>query len=335
MEEITGKKKRKRMETLEEADLKSFPANSNISAGGRCYFLRLEGDLRFEDVVGPASLDNLTRREFVIRLSDIDILLAHQDEKIKSIQKASRATIALISYPEGRPHSQARLELWGTDDQVKNAELLIVKEITKMYLKSRVPTILMQAPFGSTEVYVHFTQVMESHHVYDMEARSGAWIGIELLEVPRLMKRITIFGNRAQIYQALIMVHKAALEPYMPVEIDDQKSAKWEEQHNEVYVPSGQVSDSLLGASFDKVKEMEAHSGAQIEVDPLDDLGEGHLRMIRLKISGSSAQIYQVLSMVHKAVLEPYIPEDQDSSMLEDENKQHHSEHVLFGLAQT
>ncbi|KAI3755552.1 hypothetical protein L1987_55355 [Smallanthus sonchifolius] len=222
MEDINGKKKRKMME---EADLKSFSTNS---------------DLRFEDVVGSACLDNLTRREFVVRLRD----------------------------------------------------------------------------------------VMESHHVYDMEVRSDAWMGIEFLEIPRLMKRIKIFGIRAQIYRALIMVHKVALEPYIPVETDDKKYAKLEEQHNEVYVPSGQVvSDSLLGASFNKVKEMEAHSGAQIEVDPLVDLGEGHLRMIRLKIFGSRAQIYQVLTMVHKAVLEPYILEDQESIKLEDENKQHHDSH--------
>ncbi|KAK1431164.1 hypothetical protein QVD17_14447 [Tagetes erecta] len=299
--------------SLDEEDLKSFPANSNISASRRCYYLSLEGDLRFEDVVGPTSLDNMCRREFVVRLGDVQ-----SDEEIKCIQKASAATIAIISSPEGRLYDQARLELWGTNDQVRYAELLIIKATTEWYLNSRSPTVLMQAPFGNTEVYLPLrlaSLLLGYEKIVNIEAQSGAWIRMDSVEVPTLMKRFRIFGSPAQIYRALIMVQKAELELYVPKKTKDQESATFEDENqrheHEVYVPLGQVSDSLLGANYDKVKEMEKQSGAKIEVHQLEDPGEGYLRMIRLKILGKRAEICQVLTAVHKATLEPYIDEDQ------------------------
>ncbi|KAK1426432.1 hypothetical protein QVD17_15104 [Tagetes erecta] len=74
---------------------------TDVKADDQCYFLKLEGNLKSEDVVGPHSLDNVTRKEFLI--SELKFYL------------------------------HAHMELWGSADQVEIAELTIVREISKIY----------------------------------------------------------------------------------------------------------------------------------------------------------------------------------------------------------
>ncbi|KAK1426431.1 hypothetical protein QVD17_15103 [Tagetes erecta] len=205
-------------------EMEEIHGNINIKLDDQCYFLKLKGNLKFEDVVGPDSLNNMTRKEFLVFG-----FLRGADKRIEKIQKASGATIAIICSPKLKFHHQARMELWGTADQVNIAESAIVREITKLYRNPFVPTILMQAPIYHNEVYVPGGQVslkllgMNFENVVKVEAKSGAWILVDQLGKPeprRLsMRRVNIYGNREQVYQALMIVfNEAILEPYKPVE---------------------------------------------------------------------------------------------------------------------
>ncbi|KAK9077322.1 hypothetical protein SSX86_005659 [Deinandra increscens subsp. villosa] len=214
---------------------------SNIKAKDQCYFLKLEGNLKYEDVVGPDSLDNVTRREFLVRLKDIHDFLDEKVDRIKRIQEDSGATIAIVSSPEVKLFAQAHLELWGTLDQVKTAELLIVDAMTKSFQQkhheSVGPTMLMQTPVCRNEAYVPLKQATallgkDNENVMEMEARSGAWIQVDKLVAPSKgclwMKRLKIFGSRAQIYRVMVMVKEAVLEPYKPDRQESTNVEDWE-----------------------------------------------------------------------------------------------------------
>lgn len=54
------------------------------------------------------------------------------DEMLKQIQDASRASIGIIYDPVARSNRQYYLELLGTEELIKIAEMLIIESITKV-----------------------------------------------------------------------------------------------------------------------------------------------------------------------------------------------------------
>ncbi|KAK1426433.1 hypothetical protein QVD17_15105 [Tagetes erecta] len=195
-------------------------------------------NLKFEDVVGPHSLDNVTRKEFLVRLLDVHLGFSwwtRQDDKQNS--KGLWATIAFISSRELKFYLHACMELWGSADQVEIAELTIVREISKIY---RFKT----CPFLDANL-----------EVLKLEVESGAWILVDPLEIPAprhiTMRRLHIFGNREQVYQALMIVNEALL----PIDTEPSGLVQAADEHKDV------VLDHQLIDSNDFIKEQTVDRG--------------------------------------------------------------------------
>ncbi|KAK1431203.1 hypothetical protein QVD17_14498 [Tagetes erecta] len=265
----------------------------------------------YEDVVGPDSKDDLIRKEFVVRFGRVH-------KRLQRIHKTSGATIAIVSYPKGMLHFQARLELWGASDQVKTAELLIVKEAAKGYPKWCVRTILMQAPVFHTEVYIPIGIVridllgVGFLKLKELEAQTRAWIEVDTHDdgpINRLLwtTRLRVFGNRMSIYRALSRIHRAILKPYAGVETDMVEGEK--KQQRDIFVSFEEATDSL----FNNIEDLEALSGARIE-----DVGERYLSVRVVKIFGTREEIFQALKLVYDAQLKPYVPEDPEAAQVKE-----------------
>ncbi|KAK1431208.1 hypothetical protein QVD17_14506 [Tagetes erecta] len=257
MEQVVERDKRKGKAKVGEADDELLLPKTMSNIDDRCIVLKLEGfdsddfvdnssisDLRFEDVVGPKSLDNVTRMQFLVRYKDIPNFLGEEDETLKRIQMVSGATIGIVSNAEVRVHHQAHLELWGTVDHVKIAELLIVDAITEMYGKSFVPTALMPPTICRNEVYIPLLQVashllgMSDENIVKIEARSGAWVQADPVELPPSgkpwMRRIHVYGSDQQITKVMIMINKVvSVEPYISEEPESSKLEDENKQHHD------------------------------------------------------------------------------------------------------
>ncbi|PWA69219.1 hypothetical protein CTI12_AA236880 [Artemisia annua] len=91
------------------------------------HYIKIIGQLP----VGPNSVEGVTRELVRIRAKDVQKILGNQDGMLMSIHSVSGATIGIFTDATARFHCHAYLELLGTADQIKIAELLVTDAITE------------------------------------------------------------------------------------------------------------------------------------------------------------------------------------------------------------
>ncbi|PWA93150.1 hypothetical protein CTI12_AA074390 [Artemisia annua] len=180
-------------------------------------------------------------------------ILGNQDGSIMSIYSASGATIGILTDTPARLHRHAYLELLGTVDQVKIAELLITEAITEKYDASSIPTAMMpldicqkamNRPF--LKVVVFPLEIDGTNHAR-IEAESGAWLELDA-SVPPMddqtwERTVNIYGTEQQVKNAMDMIDAVPVGPGLPEtiftlkEIDEffenyyeEVAAEWEEE---------------------------------------------------------------------------------------------------------
>ncbi|CAH1424044.1 unnamed protein product [Lactuca virosa] len=152
--------------------------------------------------------------QFRFREKEFNRILGKRDARIINIQSVSGATIGLLSDTSSKIRRQLYLELLGTADQIKTAELLITDVITEGYEKPFFPRALMPANIYHYRRPIFVTQVVaflgfNNSNVLKMESESNTWIEVDTYppEGLLMMRMVNMYGQRLDVANAIMMIN--------------------------------------------------------------------------------------------------------------------------------
>ncbi|GJY35451.1 far upstream element-binding protein [Tanacetum coccineum] len=239
------------------------------------HYLKIIG----QHAVGPSSVEGVTRELSRVRSKDVHNILGNQDVRLKRIYSASGATIGIFTDTQARFHRHVYLELLGTVDQVKIAELLVTDAITENYDASSVPTAIMPLDICHKAMNMPFLKVvsllgMDGTNLARIEAESGTWIELDT-SVPPMdgqawERTVSIYGSEQQVKNAIEMIDAIVSEgPVLPAneeglrieeigyneEGGKEDFAAWEDEMEAYYEKHG----------WEKIREMDFEKGGSGE----------------------------------------------------------------------
>ncbi|KAI3517187.1 hypothetical protein L1887_16398 [Cichorium endivia] len=124
---------------------KAIP-KSYSNLGEDVIYLKIVGPSREPEEVETDSPEAVRKILFRFRNKELHRICGTEDARILNIQTASRATIGILSDTASRLHRHLYLELLGTANEVKIADLLITDVITEIQVFMRA---LEKYPFHS------------------------------------------------------------------------------------------------------------------------------------------------------------------------------------------
>nr|GEW57306.1 far upstream element-binding protein [Tanacetum cinerariifolium] len=183
------------------------------------HYLRIIGQLP----VGPNSIEGVTRELLRIRVKDVHKILGNQDLMLRSIHSASGATVGIFTDATARFHFHAYLELLGTADQIRIAELLITDAITEIPLDdvSSVPTAIMPLDICHKSMNIPSLKVVpllgiDGTNLTRIEAESGTWIELDTyvppMDAEACESTVNIYGSKQQVKNAMEMINAIVSE---------------------------------------------------------------------------------------------------------------------------
>ncbi|KAL7583541.1 hypothetical protein Lser_V15G45945 [Lactuca serriola] len=133
--------------------------------------------------------------QFRFREKEFNRILGKGDARIINIQSVSGATIGILSDTASKIRRQLYLELLGTANQIKTAELLITYVITEGYENPFFTRALMPANIYHYRRPIFVTQVVaflgfNNSNVLKMESESNTWIEGQRLDVANVIMMI-------------------------------------------------------------------------------------------------------------------------------------------------
>ncbi|PWA94468.1 hypothetical protein CTI12_AA019600 [Artemisia annua] len=227
-EQESKERERKGKAKVEESDdvpaptpeIRSFIDNDH-------HYIKIIGQLP----VGPNSVEGVTRELVRIRAKDVQKILGNQDGMLMSIHSVSGATIGIFTDATARFHCHAYLELLGTADQIKIAELLVTDAITEIYDASSVPTAIMPLDICHKSMNIPFLKVFPLLGIGDtnltrIEAESGTWLEVDETAPPVDGKEwestVKIYGSKQQVKNAMEMISAIVYKgPVLPANEGD------------------------------------------------------------------------------------------------------------------
>ncbi|KAL4581057.1 hypothetical protein LXL04_017265 [Taraxacum kok-saghyz] len=169
--------------------------------------------LRENEAVESDSPESLMKIQFRFRSREMNKILGKDDERVTNIHTVSGATIGILSNTAANIHRQLYLELLGTADQVKIAEILISDAITDDYERPYIPKPLMPINICHHSITVLLSQVaaLLGHNnttLLQMESESGTWIEVNTYhpDVNVSERVVNIYGEGLDVSKAILMI---------------------------------------------------------------------------------------------------------------------------------
>ncbi|XP_023744818.2 uncharacterized protein LOC111892973 [Lactuca sativa] len=177
-------------------------------------YLKIVGPQRNYEEVTIDTPEEVKKIQFRFRNKEFNRILGIDDERIINIQSVSGATIGILSDTAAKIHRHLYLELLGTADEIKIAELLITDVITEGYVKPFVPRALMPTHICHHATPILFTQVIpflgfSDSNLLKMESKSNTWIEVDTYppDEERIMERmVNIYGQGLDVTKAIMMI---------------------------------------------------------------------------------------------------------------------------------
>ncbi|CAI9304218.1 unnamed protein product [Lactuca saligna] len=187
---------------------------SYCNLGEDVVYLKIVGPQRNYEEVTTDTPEEVQKIQFRFRYKEFNRILGIDDARIINIQSVSGATIGILSDTASKIHRHLYLELLGTADEIKIAELLITDVITEGYEKPFVPRALMPTHICHHATPILFTQVIpflgfSDSNLLKMESKSNTWIEVDTYppDEVRIMERmVNIYGQGLDVTKAIMMI---------------------------------------------------------------------------------------------------------------------------------
>ncbi|CAH1439700.1 unnamed protein product [Lactuca virosa] len=226
MDEDFVRDSRKGKAKLEEEDPDPNP-NQNLDSllpipipksysnlGEDVVYLKIVGPPRNYEELTIDTPEEVKKIQFRFRYKEFNRILGIDDERIINIQSVSGATIGILSDTAAKIHRHLYLELLGTADEIKIAELLITDVITEGYERPFVPRALMPTHICHHATPILLTQVVpflgfNESNLLKMESESNTWIEVDTYppDEGRIMERmVNIYGQGLDVTKAIMII---------------------------------------------------------------------------------------------------------------------------------
>ncbi|CAI9304217.1 unnamed protein product [Lactuca saligna] len=187
---------------------------SYSNLGEDVVYLKLFGPPRNYAEIAMDTPEAVKKIQFRFREKEFNRILGKGDTRIINIQCVSGATIGILSDTAAKIHRHLYLELLGTADQIKTAELLITDVITEGYEKPFFTRALMPANIFHYRTPIFVTQVVaflgfNNSNVLKMESESNTWIEVDTYPPEGLimMRMVNMYGQRLDVANAIMMIN--------------------------------------------------------------------------------------------------------------------------------
>ncbi|PWA93153.1 Far upstream element-binding protein [Artemisia annua] len=236
-----------------------------------------------QHAVGPSSVEGVTRELSRIRSKDVPYILGNQDGRLTSIYNASGATIGIFTDTPARFHHHAYLELLGTVDQVKIAELLITDAITEKYGAPFVPTAIMPLDICHKDMNMPFLKVVnllgiDGTNLARIEAESGTWLELDTSMPPvdgqAWERTVSIYGSEQQVKNAMEMINATISEgPVLPANVFSMEEIGYSEEggKEDVAAWEDEMEAYYERYGWENIREMDFGTSGSGEVTVLKD----------------------------------------------------------------
>ncbi|KAI3707944.1 hypothetical protein L2E82_36888 [Cichorium intybus] len=206
---------------------KAIP-KSYSNLGEDVIYLKIVGPPREPEEVETDSPEAVRKILFRFRNKELHRICGNEDARLLNIQTASRATIGILSDTASRLHRHLYLELLGTANEVKIADLLITDVITEGYERPYIPRAFMPMNICHHAITILITRVtpllgINGDNLVKMESESGCWIEVDTYppEGKILERVVNIYGQGLDVTNAIMMINDRLSEYDKSVKVKD------------------------------------------------------------------------------------------------------------------